>query len=906
MLQKFISKLDNFLNTKQIIQNELLRYAYSTDASLYRMVPKLVLIVKNESEVIEIIKLASQYDIKLTFRTAGTSLSGQAVTDKVLVVLGADAWLNYEIIDDGKKIKLEPSIIGAEANKYLKIYDRKIGPDPGSINTAKIGGIIANNSSGMCCGTAKNSYSTLDSMKIIFADGSVLDTSCNASVERFKQDQKEFITSIIEIRQQIAQSQELIDFIRKKFSIKNTSGYSLNAFLDFEDPIKIIERLIIGSEGTLGFVSSVTLNTVPEYKNKALNLIYGQLDELINLTTKLAPLNPSSVELLDYLSLKSVSGVAELQPFLISLDNENIAAIMVELAERDEQALEAKLNKVNAYISESNILHQVGFRKDENEIQTLWKARNGVLPTVAGQRPNGSSVLIEDIAVDILDLPSLVVDVKELLNKYNYTNAAIFGHVLAGNIHFVLTPDFNDKKQVIEYDSFMHELTSLVAKKYNGSLKAEHGSGRNISPFAIVEWGEKCWDIMWQIKKLFDPQSILNPDVKLTHDKNLHTKNLKELNSVDNQIDKCMECGFCEPVCPSRNLSLTPRQRNTVARKIDKLEGQQKQQWLKDYQYYGIETCATTSLCKTRCPVDIDTGAFILNKKEQENKLVNHAKEISTARQKVKVGNLAGSMLGKKNLQSLTQNLHNKFKSIPIYLETMPEVQKSKFIDSPVFGKKKVLLLPSCPNRIFAGDKSYEKYPNQLILEKLGFEVNYPNNLNKQCCGQMYHSQANNEQQQTSQELLKSSIDFNAYDYVVTDNSSCANFAKDQNIKISNINSLILDNIDSLGLTKKFSKVALHIDCSTRKQNIDSRYEQAINKCCSEVITPERIYCCGFAGDKGFTTPELNATSLDSLKSQVEGCEIGVSFNRSCQIGLSYYGDLKYISFTELLLECLE
>ncbi|CAB5720953.1 Fe-S oxidoreductase [Providencia rettgeri] len=123
----------------------------------------------------------------------------------------------------------------------------------------------------------------------------------------------------------------------------------------------------------------------------------------------------------------------------------------------------------------------------------------------------------------------------------------------------------------------MHELTTLVAKKYNGSLKAEHGSGRNISPFAIVEWGEKCWDIMWQIKNLFDNQNILNPDVKLTKDTSLHTKNLKELNSVDDQIDKCMECGYCEPVCLSRNLSLTPRQRNTVARKIETLEGEQKQ-----------------------------------------------------------------------------------------------------------------------------------------------------------------------------------------------------------------------------------------------------------------------------------------------------------------------------------------
>lgn len=581
MLDQFKAKMTNFLAKSQIIENELLRYAYSTDASLYRMVPELVLIVKNEDEVIEVIKLANQYDVKLTFRTAGTSLSGQAVTDQVLVVLAADAWLNYQIINNGNKIKLEPSIIGAQANNYLKIYKRKIGPDPGSINSAKIGGIIANNSSGMCCGTAKNSYATLDSMRVIFADGSILDTSDDNNVVDFRKNNKDFINTISNIRHQIIQNQELVDFIKKKFAIKNTSGYSLNAFLDFTDPIKIIERLIIGSEGTLGFISNVTLNTVPDYKYKALNLIYGQLDDLVKLTTKLQEFEPSSVELLDYLSLKSISGVAELQPFLISLEDTNIAAIMVEFAEDSYQKLETHLKAVNQCIDAASILYQVGFKSDEQQMQTLWKARNGVLPTIAAQRPNGSSVLIEDIAVNILDLPNLISDVKELFVKYNYTNAAVFGHVLAGNIHFVLTPNFNDKNQLVEYDQFMHELTALVAKKYNGSLKAEHGSGRNISPFAIVEWGEKCWDIMWQIKNLFDNQNILNPDVKLTKDTSLHTKNLKELNSVDDQIDKCMECGYCEPVCPSRNLSLTPRQRNTVARKIETLEGEQNKNGLK-------------------------------------------------------------------------------------------------------------------------------------------------------------------------------------------------------------------------------------------------------------------------------------------------------------------------------------
>lgn len=905
MLKNFKLALTKHLKSSQIIENDLLRYAYSTDASPYRMVPKLVLIVKANEEVKQILRLANSQGIKLTFRTAGTSLSGQAVTDQVLVILAADSWLGFDVSDDGKFIRLEPSVIGAQANNYLKIHKRKIGPDPGSINTAKIGGIIANNSSGMCCGTARNSYATLESMRVLFADGESLDTSNQDSINNFLQSNSSFVNKLKIIAKSIKEDCELENFIKKKFSIKNTSGYSLNAFLDFDDPIKIIERLIVGSEGTLGFVSEVTLNTVPNYEYKALNLIYGKLDELVKLTTKLQPLGVSSVELLDYQSLKSVENQADLKPFLIPLVDENIAAIMVELAEETKEKLQEKLDVVDSIISKENIIHQVGFRVDESQMQTLWKTRNGVLPTIAGARPDGTAVLIEDIAVNILDLPALIVDLKKMFIKYNYTTAAIFGHVLAGNIHFVLTPNFNNEIELINYDNFMKELTDVVARKYNGSLKAEHGSGRNISPFAIIEWGDKCWDIMWQIKKLFDPKHILNPDVKITKDKNLHTKNLKELNSVDEQIDKCMECGFCEPVCPSRNLSLTPRQRNTVARKIELLKGAEKAKWQQDFEYYGIKTCATTSLCKTRCPVDIDTGSFIVSRKSKNNKIVNHAKEISKAKNKVKVGNLAAKFVGKESLQNITKAFHSKFKSIPIYLDTMPKAQNVSFTNlQPQTSKtKKALLLPACPNRIFSSANISNKYPSQLILEKLGFEVEYPENVNSKCCGQMYNSMRNLEQESIIEKDLQS-IDYSKYDVAVIDNSSCSNFVKNNDVEIIDINKLILANLELLNIQQKYNSLALHIDCSTRKQNIDQKYIDVLSKCAKEVITPEGIYCCGFAGDKGFSVPELNASSLSSLHSQIANCDIGVSFNRTCQIGLSHHGKLKYVSFVDLILGC--
>jgi D-lactate dehydrogenase len=259
---------------------------------------------------------------------------------------------------------------------------------------------------------------------------------------------------------------------RKKFSIKNTSGYSLNAFLDFEDPIKILERLMVGSEGTLGFISNVNLRTVPDYDFKALNLIYGKLSDLVDITVKISGFDVSSVELLDAYTLQSVSGNANFKKFLIDLPDDSYAAIMVEVESNSNEDLQEKISKINDVLKNTNVMHQLGFVSDERTIETLWEARNGTYPCVAGQRPLGSSVLVEDVAVQIEFLPELINDMRALLIQHGFGKAAIFGHVLSGNIHFVLTPNFANANEVQAYDDFMHAFTNLVATKFNGSLKA--------------------------------------------------------------------------------------------------------------------------------------------------------------------------------------------------------------------------------------------------------------------------------------------------------------------------------------------------------------------------------------------------------------------------------------------------
>lgn len=901
-MQQFIRTIQSQIPIQQIITDELMRYAYATDASLYRMLPELVIIVQDEKEVRYIVETANKYKISLTFRAAGTSLSGQAVTNSVLVVLATGSWQNFTILDNGAQITLEPGIIGQQANNYLLSYKRKIGPDPGSISAAKIGGIIANNSSGMCCGTSKNSYATLVNIRAILANGSEFDTTSQDKINQFSVNNPQFIQKINQLRNKILQHAQLTKFIRKKFAIKNTSGYSLNAFLDHDDPIKIIERLLIGSEGTLGFVSRVTLNTIVDEEYKAVNLIYGNMTDLCNLTIAIAPYDISSIELLDYASIESIRHIAALQPYLIDLDTGN-AAILIEITAATEQDLTDKLAIVNQHINNYPIQYQTKFTTDKPTIDILWQARKGVLPTIAGARPKGTSTLIEDVAVTIDQLPFLITDLQQIFAKYNYSNAAIFGHVLSGNVHFVITPNFSITEEIQAYEKFMVDFTSLVVNKYNGSLKAEHGSGRNISPFARLEWSEECWNIMWEIKELFDPQNILNPDVKLTRDNNLHMQYLKKMPLVDSEIDQCMECGFCEPVCPSRKFSLTPRQRNSVARTISTLTGEQRDRWQKKFDYVGIETCATTSMCKTVCPVGIDTGKFILGQKPQQNKVINHKEEISALRTRLNRANRIASIVGRENLQNVTLFMHRKFKSIPIYLDTMPKAQQVNYTSKNTENKETVWLLPSCPNRIFAHGNNPQQDIYQELLAQMGYIIKHPDNWQNSCCGQMYHSQVNSLTQQLVQNNLQKSI--TKLDTVLIDNSSCANFAKTNGFNTLDINKFIAMNIDINKLSAKYNKLAVHFDCSTSKSGLTNSYIPILQKCAAKLLIPDGIKCCGFAGDKGFSTPELNASSLDNLATQIHDCQIGVSFNRSCQIGLSHHGKIEYISFAELILQCL-
>ncbi|HZK96804.1 MAG TPA: FAD-binding oxidoreductase, partial [Prolixibacteraceae bacterium] len=473
-------QLAGVIDPKRIYHDPIHLLAYGTDASFYRLIPKLVIKAKDEQEVMLILKESSKLSIPVTFRAAGTSLSGQAISDSVLIIAG-NHWKKFHISDNGFKIKLQPGLTGERVNAILAPYGRKIGPDPASINAAMIGGIAANNASGMCCGTAENSYKTVDSMRIIFVDGTLLDTADSESKVQFRQTHPQLIRDISEIVTSVKENEPLASRIARKFKMKNTTGYSLNSLVDFSDPFDVIEHLMIGSEGTLGFIAEISYKTVVEHPYRASSLmIFPTIEKACNAVSLLKSAPVSAVEIMDRAGLRSVEDHVGMPEYLKTL-SATASAILVETRALSQSKLDEQIAIILNTIQSISSEIPVQFTAIPSEYALLWKIRKGLFPSVGAMRKTGTTVIIEDVAFPVPRLAEATLDLHLLFEKWGYHEAVIFGHALEGNLHFVFTQDFGLQSEIDRYRQFMADVAQLVVAKYDGSLKAEHGTGRNMA-----------------------------------------------------------------------------------------------------------------------------------------------------------------------------------------------------------------------------------------------------------------------------------------------------------------------------------------------------------------------------------------------------------------------------------------
>ena len=914
-MSELIQHLRQHLPDHQIIIDDLRRLAYGTDASFYRLMPQVITVIESESDLKTVLAAARQHATPVTFRAAGTSLSGQAITDGILALIG-EGFATFAMSADAGKVTLGPGIIGGEVNRRLAPHGKKIGPDPASIGAAKIGGIAANNASGMCCGTAQNSYRTLAGLRVMLADGSLLDTEDPLSVDAFSKSHAVMLGELERLGNDTRANGKLAERIRHKFKIKNTTGYSLNALVDYEHPIDILSHLMIGSEGTLGFISRITYNTVVEDPFKASALVFfPDIRTACEAVIRLKTQPVSAVELLDRPALRSVENKPGLPAIMREL-GDDAAALLIEVRAATVDGINGRISTVHAAMEGVATVEPMQFSTDPATCEMYWKVRKGTFPSVGAMRPTGTTVLIEDVAFPIESLANATLDLQAILRHHGYSEAIIFGHALEGNLHFVFTQDFGDQAEVDRYARLMDDVCDLVVKKYDGSLKAEHGTGRNMAPFVEMEWGKEATDLMRRIKKMFDPENLLNPGVILNDNPLAHLDNLKPMPAAEDIVDRCIECGFCEPLCPSHRLTLSPRQRIVSVRELARRNaaGEPAGTIGEDYAYMGLDTCAACGLCSTACPVGIDTGDLTRRLRGRKMgdtvRAVNawtgeHFGTLATAsRLGLKVGHAVSGVLGDNFLGRISGGAWKK---------DMPHAGKSP-VARTTQGDP-VVYFPTCGGRIFGPSSTDEAQLGDVILEVLiraGYAPIMPEGFDKLCCGQMLASkgmadEADGMSRTLEAALMKASA--NGKYPVIMDASTCSVRMQKHlagRLKLYDFHEFANDALlPRLMLSKQPGPIALHVNCSVKKSGSDATLKTLLAACVEEIIEPAGITCCGFAGDRGFVVPELNQHALRKIHDELPAnCACGVSTNRTCEIGLTAETGRTYRSIAYLLEEC--
>ena len=917
MMDAFLKAVKGILPKDRIYTDELRTLAWGADASEYKLKPQVVLRAADENEVSRILALAHGMGLPVTFRAAGTSLSGQAITDSILVVAGKH-WEKWEYHDD-TTVTLQPGIVGARVNQHLAPFGRHFGPDPASIGSCMVGGIVANNASGMSCGTHANSDKMLLSARMVLADGTVLDTASKDSREAFLKVHPEIVEGLKKLREEVLANEKLAERIRYKYSIKNVTGLNLRPLVAYEDPFEMLSHLMVGSEGTLAFLSEVTMKTLPIAPYKASAMIYfPDMVTAAKAVVAMKGAQVSAAELLDKRSLASVN-----DPHL-KADVPDLTAVLTETQAESPEALHEQIEAIVNILKPFQV--EVNFSSDPAEVAQYWAIRSGIFPTVGGMRKEGTTCLIEDVAFHIEDLPAATADLSALLDKHGYTDSCIYGHALEGNFHFIINQAFETREDILRYDAMIKDVVDLVVGKYDGSLKAEHGTGRNMAPFVEQEWGEEAFGLMRRIKKLLDPEGILNPGVIFNEDRDCYLKNLKTMPVLPYEgVNKCIECGFCEVNCVSCGFTLSSRTRIVVQREIArrKAAGEPWEALEKAFKYPGQVTCAGDGLCSTSCPMHINVGDMTHELRQERlgaagNWLgawvAEHFRGTKTlVRGTLGVAHAANLVLGNTLMGAVGKGLHAM--GLPLWTPETPlplKMRKPASPESPL----KVVYFPSCLNQTMAQAPADTVKPlveeTVELLGKAGFEVIFPPRMEKLCCGTIWESKgmpdvADKKLRELEESLWEASAQ-GEYP-VLCDQSPCLHRMR-KGIKTMHLYEpaefLLRFVAPRLEFHPTDTPVAVHVTCSTRLMGLKDSLVELARKCSNNVYVPEEIGCCAYAGDKGMTHPELNAYALRKLKHALKehGIKEGYSNSRTCEIGLSTNGGVTYRSIVYLVNAC--
>ncbi|MFD9410204.1 FAD-binding and (Fe-S)-binding domain-containing protein [Streptomyces sp. NPDC059989] len=904
--------------------SDLVRYA--TDASPYRFVPQVVVIAEDIDDVSAVLSYAHGRQREVVFRAAGTSLNGQAQGEDILVDVRRH-WAGIEVLDGGRRARIRPGTTVLRANAALARHGRVLGPDPASAIACTLGGVVANNASGMTAGTTRNSYRTLSSLTFVLPGGTVVDTADPLADEELARAEPALCHGLMEIKKEIEADPELVRRIRAKYEIKNTTGYRLDAYLDGNTPVEILRGLMVGSEGTLGFISEVVFDTLPLDRELCSALLFfPSLPAAAAAVPLFNEAGAIAVELMDGNTLRASVSVAGVPADWAELPK-GTTALLVEFRAPDEAGRDAYERRAAEVLAGLDLVAPVpsvtnAFTRDAHTISGYWKARKAFVTAVGGARASGTTLITEDFAVPPSRLAEACEALLELQARHGF-DAAVAGHAAHGNLHFLLAFDAAKPADVQRYAAFMDAFCRLTVERFDGSLKAEHSTGRNIAPFLELEWGPKATGLMWRTKRTVDPDGVLAPRILLDRDPLAHLRGLKTIPKVEAVADPCIECGFCEPTCPSEDLTTTPRQRIVLRREMMRqppgspvLDG-----LLEAYGYDAVDTCAGDSTCKLACPVGIDTGALMKDFRHrrhsprEERAAALAARRFRTvegaARLAVAAADKIGDRVGDGLLAAVTGAARKAVRPdlVPEWLPQIPGAAARKLPDTRRVGAAAVYY-PACVNRIFGGPEGRPgpSLPEAVVAvsERAGKPVWIPRDVTGTCCATIWHSKGYDAGTRVmANRIVEAAWGWTAGGRLplVVDASSCTlgiahevvPYLTDDNralhAELRIVDSVVWaaeELLPHLEVLRTVGSAVLHPTCSMRHLEDEAQLRTVAEACADEVVVPDDAGCCAFAGDRGMLHPELtaSATAREAAEVTARPFDAHLSANRMCEVGM--------------------
>lgn len=668
--------------------------AYSSDASVYQERPVAVAIPRSKSDLIGLISFARQHTITLIPRTAGTSLAGQVVGKGIVVDVSRYFTKIVELNTEEMWVKVQPGVIRDDLNTFLKPYGVMFGPETSTANRAMVGGMIGNNSSGLHSIVWGDTRQNLISANVILDDGSEVvfeSLEPTALFQKLAQQDREGeiyrrVNTLVTDPQNLQAIEE--GFPNKNITRRNT-GYALDVLADTAHSFNLC-HILAGSEGTLGIVTEakLKLRPLPPKEIGLLCVHFSDMVECMHGNVVALSHQPEASELVDKYILDFTRGHPTYQYNRFFIEGDPEALLIVEFRADTLADITKKASELTADLRSRSLGYAYPLVTGARETNMVWDVRKAGLGLIRNLPGDSQPVnLIEDCAVDPVDLPDYVADVQRLLANEE-VHASYYAHAGAGELHIEPFINLKTADGKYQFRNILERTTDLVLK-YNGSLSGEHGDGRLRGEFIGKVLGEKVYKLLQEIKDIFDPRGVFNAgkivdtppmDTSLRYDTVTDAKAIKSYfdftkdESILRLAEKCSGSGDCRKteitggtMCPSfmatRNEKDTTRARANVLRQF--LTNSTKQNRFDHEEIKEVmDLCLSCKGCKTECPSSVDVA-------KMKAEFLQHYYDANGAPFRAK---LIANFTKSQRLGALVAPLYNFFSQTPLFANLIKKV----------------------------------------------------------------------------------------------------------------------------------------------------------------------------------------------------------------------------------------